>query len=588
MTAGESMSDLYRRLWYVISGKRRRQVRALGLLMLITSLFEVISIGAVLPFLAALSSPEKLFTNDHLEPLIRALDITQPSGIVAPLTLTFCIASLAAGAMRVLLLHKSLNFSFELGADISTEVYRRSLHQPYAVHISRNSSEIINAIAVKTNEVIFYIIAPAMTMFSAVFMSVAIIATLVVVVPLSALGALFVFGVLYALAMVFLRRRLWRNSARIASESSHAIRCLQEGLGGIRDILLDGTQEGFVSSFKRSDEVLRQAQRDNQFIAQSPRFIMEAAGMVLIALLARAFTNNQGGMADAMPMLAALALGLQRLLPSLQQAYQSWSTIKGAEESLRETLRLLEQPIPAPPAAGVTALKFDQSIRVRLLHFRYSEDDPWILEGVDLDIPKGSRVGFVGATGSGKSTLLDIIMGLLHPTCGELLIDDVPVTPANVAQWRPHVAHVPQDIFLTDGSVRQNIAFGVPEDQIDDEAVRHAAHLAHIGSTIEGWTRGYETVVGERGVQLSGGQRQRIGIARALYKNADLFVFDEATSALDSETEEAVMRSIESLPRKITILIIAHRLSTLKNCDHLIKLGNPATMVPALQPLPSE
>jgi ATP-binding cassette subfamily B protein len=543
--------------------------------MLITSLSEVISIGTVLPFLAALSSPEKLFTNVHAQPLIHILEITDPSGIVMPLTLAFCIASLVAGGMRVLLLHLSLGFSFALGADISNEVYRRSLHQPYSIHISRNSSEIINAIAVKTNEVIFFVIVPAMTMFSAIFMSVAIIATLAIVVPLSALGSLLVFGVLYVMVMVLLRRRLRRNSARIASESTNAIRCLQEGLGGIRDILLDGTQEGFVSSFKRSDQALRQAQRNNQFIALSPRFVMESTGMVLVALLALAFTKGQEGVAGAIPMLAALALGLQRLLPSLQQVYQSWSTINGAEESLRETLKLLEQSMPNDHGLGKASLQFAQSIRVHQLRFRYTYESPWILDGVDIEIPKGSRIGFVGVTGSGKSTLLDIIMGLLHPTQGELLIDGVSITSANVGQWRPHVAHVPQDIFLTDGSVRQNIAFGVPDELIDDEAVRRASHLAHIGSTIETWALGYDTVVGERGVQLSGGQRQRIGIARALYKEADLIVLDEATSALDNETEEAIMRSIESLPRKITILMIAHRLSTLKNCDRLIELGKP-------------
>jgi ATP-binding cassette subfamily B protein len=303
---------------------------------------------------------------------------------------------------------------------------------------------------------------------------------------------------------------------------------------------------------------------------------MESAGMVLIALLALMFSGGASGVSSAIPMLAALALGLQRLLPSLQQAYQSWSTINGAEASLRDTLKLLEQDMPTAPGRLPEPLAFNDEIRARKLRFRYGKGTPWILQGVDVVIRKGSRVGFVGATGSGKSTLLDIVMGLLHPDEGELLVDGVPITSGNVASWRTHIAHVPQDIFLTDGSVRENIAFGVPLDQIDEEAMRRAAHLAHVGTTIENWAKGYDTVVGERGVQLSGGQRQRIGIARALYKNADVFIFDEATSALDIDTEEAVMQSIELLPRRITVLIIAHRLSTLKNCDYLVELGKPA------------
>jgi ABC-type multidrug transport system fused ATPase/permease subunit len=570
----DSLWQLIIRLWHAISTRHRRQFFILLTLMVIGSFAEVISIGAVLPFLAALLSPESVFKHSSLLASLIDFNELSPKQIMLLMTVAFCATSLIAGAIRLLLLHKSVKFSFGLGSEISQEVYSRSLYQPYSVHVSRNSSEIINAIAVKTNEVIFYIIGPVMTMISALFLSIAIIATLTVVVPLQAIGSLFVFGIFYALVMVSLRSRLQRNSHTIAKESTKSIRCLQEGLGGIRDILLDRSQICFVSSFKRHDEALRQAQRDNQFIAQSPRFVIETLGMVFIAFLALALSNSQGGLVAVIPTLAALALGLQRLLPSLQQSYQAWSTIKGAEESLRETLKLLEQPITAPPTFELNSLKFEKSIRVDGLCFRYLDEAPWILEGFNLEIIKGSRLGFVGETGSGKSTLLDIIMGLLHPTRGELLIDGVPVTPANVDRWRPHVAHVPQDIFLADGTVRQNIAFGVDENEIDDESVSRAAHLAHIGSTIEGWTLGYETVVGERGVQLSGGQRQRIGIARALYKKADLFVFDEATSALDSDTEDAVMRSIESLPYKITILVIAHRLSTLKNCDRIIEIEN--------------
>lgn len=571
-----SLGSLTLRLWKAIGQPRRRQFKLLLVLMILSSLAEVISVGAVLPFLSALANPNRLLEHPTLVSTFGDLGVSTESEVIVVATAGFCAAVLFAGAIRILVLRMSLVYSFGLGSDLSSNVYRRSLYQPYAVHIARNSSEVINGIAIKTSEVIFYVIAPSMALFSSGFMAVAILITLCTIIPVSALAAFAVFGGLYALMIRVLRRCLRANSDTIARESTNTIRYLQEGLGGIRDILLDHTQETFVTTFQRSDLALRKAQRDNQFVSQSPRFLMESIGMVLIALIALGFSRGETGVTEVVPILAALALGMQRLLPALQQFYQSWSTIQGAQGSLRETLKLLEQPLAIDSQPASLPLKFDSHIELRNVGFRYAAGAPSILDNFSLVIPKGKRIGFIGETGSGKSTLLDIVMGLLHPSEGQMLVDGVQITATNVNAWRPHIAHVPQDLFLKDGTVRENIAFGVPPEYIDDEAVRHAASLAQLGPTIESLPDGYDTLVGERGVQLSGGQRQRIGIARALYKKADVFIFDEATSALDNATEEAVMRSIEGLDKRLTVLIIAHRLSTLKKCDEIIKL-NPQT-----------
>ena len=567
----ESIGRMVGRLWAHVEPRRRREFGFLMALTVAASMTEVLSIGAVLPFLAALANPDKVFANRFAQPFVDMLGLTAPAQIVLPLTILFCAAGLLAGATRILLLRVSLRLSFGVGADISNAVYRRTLHQPYSVHIARNSSEIINGISIKTNEVIFYVIMPGMILLSAAFMTLAIVGALSTFIPLAALLAFAVFGAFYGILIKNLRRRLKSNSERIARESTNGIRYLQEGLGGIRDILIDGTQDAFCATFRASDAALRDAQRNNQFIAQSPRYVMESAGMVLIAVIAFVLSRGSSGVTNTIPMLAALALGLQRLLPALQQGYQAWSTIQGAQDSLRDTLVLLDQQMPAAPAE-VDAIAFNREICIDRVSFRYTPTSPWILKDVRIVIPKGGRIGFVGTTGSGKSTLLDIVMGLLTPSAGDLLVDGVAITPARLASWRLHIAHVPQSIFLTDASVRENIAFGVPPGQIDDAAVRLAASSAQIGAAIDSWPDGYDTIVGERGVQLSGGQRQRIGIARALYKKADVIVFDEATSALDSATEEEVMKSIESLSDEITILIIAHRLSTLKNCSQVIEL----------------
>jgi ABC-type multidrug transport system fused ATPase/permease subunit len=546
--------------------------------MVLASFAEIISIGAVLPFLGVLTSPQRVFANPAAQPVIAYLGIKTPEQLLLPLTVSFAAASLLSGAIRILLLWSTVRLSFAVGGDLSTTVFTRTLYQAYSVHISRNSSEVINGISVKTNEVIFYIVMPTLSLISSAFILSGILVALLYITPSVALIAFGGFAVIYAAIIMAIRRGRRADSERIAFESTQVVKALQEGLGGIRDILIDGTQATFCSGFSLADRSLRKAQGNNQFISQYPRFAMESLGMVLIAGIAYMLTLQSSDIAKAIPVLAALALGLQRLLPASQQAYQAWATIQGAHGSLRDALLLLDQPMPELMSPSLSGSPRDQSIvlrhaiRLRDVSFRYREDAPWVLEHINLDIHKGSRVGFIGTTGSGKSTLLDIVMGLLSPTVGSLEIDGRQVDASNLYEWRAHIAHVPQSVYLTDNSVARNIAFGVPPDQIDLSRVKLAAERAQIGDSINRWPDGYDTVVGERGVQISGGQRQRIGIARALYKQADVIIFDEATSALDNETEEAVMQSIDSLSNDLTILIIAHRLSTLRNCSEVVRL----------------
>jgi len=299
---------------------------------------------------------------------------------------------------------------------------------------------------------------------------------------------------------------------------------------------------------------------------------MEPIGMILIAIMAYSMTQRSDGLNGVVPVLGALALGAQRLLPALQQSYSAVINIKGEQQSMYDVLDLLEQPLP-DMAAVSTPLDFKEEIRMENLGFRYEGGTPWVLRNINLTIPKGSRMGFIGTTGSGKSTLLDIVMGLLLPSEGNLVVDGQQLTGENRTGWQAHVAHVPQHIYLSDSTIEENIAFGVEKGKIDTERVKRAAQQAQISSSIEEWPDKYQTFVGERGVRLSGGQRQRIGIARALYKEANVIIFDEATSALDHKTESKFMKAVESLGMDLTILIVAHRLTTLAKCDQVIEIG---------------
>jgi ATP-binding cassette subfamily B protein len=574
MRDNKSNIFLLKLLWGHILKRRRRQFVLLLALMILTSVAEVVSIGSVLPFLGVLTAPDRIFDLSAMQSVIHTLKLTEPTQLLLPLTIAFSFAALIAGAMRLLLLWTSTRLSFATGADLSINIYRRTLYQPYATHCARNSSEVINGIASKTNNVTS-IIVNMLTLISSGIMLIAILITLMVVNPVIALVAFGGFGLIYAAIIRLTRKRLLINSQISARESTQVIKSLQEGLGGIRDVLIDGSQAAYCQIYSNADLPLRRAQGNTLFISLSPRYAMEALGMILIAALAYLLAQQGDGIAKAVPILGALALGAQRLLPVLQQAYSAWSGIQGGQASLKDTLHLLDQPWPDYiDQSSLQRLPFKSNISLKQIGFRYSMESPYVLKQLNLTIAKGSRVGFICATGSGKSTLLDIVMGLLQPTDGTLEIDNQAVTSANHRSWQAHIAHVPQAIFLADSTIEENIAFGIPKDKINHDRVYQAAQQAQIAESIESWPKQYQTFVGERGIRLSGGQRQRIGIARALYKQADVIIFDEATSALDNETEKAVMQAIEGLSKDLTLLIIAHRLTTLKNCTQIVELGS--------------
>ncbi len=541
--------------------------------MAVSTFAELVSIGAVLPFLGALAAPEKVFASPWAAPLIRALDLSTPGQLLLPLMVLFGLAALLSGVARVALLWGQTRLSFAIGADLGTDVYRRTLYQPYSVHAFRNSSEIVAGIMNKAGGLVFTTILPVLNMVSAILILGSVMVLLLAVDPVISLVAFAGFGGLYAGIARLTRKQLFRDGRRITVEQSNVIKALQEGLGGIRDVLLDGTQETYVRIFRAADLPLRRASANIAIIGGAPRYLIEAFGMLLIGGIAYLAVGRPGGIAEAIPVLGALALGAQRILPLLQQIYNSLTLLRGGKATLVDSLELLSQPLPDREVAGaVSPLPFRKTIALRDLCFQYDPEAPWVLQSINLEIPRGCRLGLIGATGSGKSTLLDILMGLLVPTGGSLTVDGVVVNDGNKRAWQAHIAHVPQSIYLADATIAENIAFGIPRQAIDMARVKQAAARAQIAATIESWKAAYETRVGERGIRLSGGQRQRIGIARALYKNADVIILDEATSALDGDTERAVMTAVDGLDKDLTIIMVAHRLSTLRNCDRIVEI----------------
>jgi ATP-binding cassette, subfamily B, bacterial PglK len=566
-------------LWRHLSKYRKKQFYLATVLMLIASLAEVASLGAVIPFLGALTNPERVYQYDIVQPIIEVLSIESPDQLILPLTIAFCALILISGAIRLLLLYVMTKISFSTGADLGINIYRRTLYQDYSVHLRRNSSDVINGIIIKTNTVINGVIMPILILTSSVIILIGIISLLFIVDPVIAIASSFGFGFLYWGVVQYTRQQLNENSQCIADQSTLLVKSLQEGLGGIRDVLINNSQQFYCQLYRDADMPFRRASGNNIFISGSPRFVVESLGAILIASIAYFMSVDEGGIIASLPVLGALALGAQKILPMLQQIYSSYTTIKGSQSSFEDVIELLDQPLPIHYNNQPIKMPFEKEIELSNIGFTHENSDIDTLKSINLKIKKGSFIGFIGETGSGKSTLIDVIMGLLSPTNGNISIDGQNINNNNRRSWQLHVAHVPQNIYLFDGTVEENIAIGIPKNKINHDRVVLAAKSAQIDSVIKKWKDGYQSSVGEHGVRISGGQRQRIGIARALYKQADVLILDEATSALDNATELSVMKAIEGFQSEITVLIIAHRLTTLKNCDQIIKLSGGAIQI---------
>jgi ABC-type multidrug transport system fused ATPase/permease subunit len=568
-----SVTGSLRFIWRQLSSARRRHfLMAMGV-MLLGAVAELVTIGSVLPFLALIADPSRAADVPMLGSLFGALGIESGRDAVMVAAGILIAAALFSAAVRLALTWTTLRFILELGHDVGIIVFARMLRQPYRYYVTRNSSELLASVE-KVQTVIWAVLMPAMQAVIGGVISLAIIGLLIAIDPSTAIIAAVAMSATYLGVSLAVRNRLHRNSKRLAAAASLRLQTIQEGLGGIRDLLLEQSQPVFEEKYRKVDREYRWAQAVNNLIAFGPRYIVESTGIVLIAVLAVYMSGQPGGIVAAIPILGALALGAQRLLPLLQQTYNGWSAFAGNRQMLFDVVGLMRAPVVAtlPRSKHEPVAPFRREVRLVDVGFDYVGRHQ-ALSGVNLAIAKGARVGLVGETGSGKSTLMDVIMGLLEPTSGEIQVDGVAMTDATRSSWQAQIAHVPQTIFLSDGSVAANIAFGEAVGEIDLERVREAARLAQIDPFILDLPEGYDTPVGERGIRLSGGQRQRIGIARALFKRAPVLVFDEATSALDDATEAAVMEAIASLGEDVTLLMIAHRVSTLRGCSQIVRLA---------------
>ena len=577
-----SLKLLARLVWRHLRPIRRWQLGGLLVLMLCNSLAELVTVASLVPFLMALSDPGSLWNNEWARRGAEVLGYDTDKSLALVITVVLMLMCLISAAVRSANLFASTRLSGLIGSDLAVEGFRRTLEQPYDVHIRRNSSEVITQL--RYLEVISRgVITPVLQGISGLTVSIALVAGLLSYQPAVAMLLSAILLVSYGGVIRVNRQRLNRISKLSNQYSQCALKVQQEGLGAIRDVILDHNEDMYVDTYLRAERPLMLLQAQADTLAGLPRFALEGAGMIAIAG-AVLYLITKGGINAALPAVGAIALGFQRLLPAVQQIYGAFTHLGAYKESLAGGLNLLEQTRSTDKLGQLytgsdekKVIRFEKSLKLTGITFSHQMAEAPVLKGIGLTIQKGEWIGIVGPTGSGKSTLLDIMMGLLLPTHGSICIDGLQLEDSGGLinrrkAWQLHLAHVPQTIFLADTSIAANIAFSENSKEIDNERLIWAASSAQALNFITSLPEGFDTIIGERGVRLSGGQRQRLGIARALYKEADVLILDEATSALDATTEQSVINSLWNLGRERTVVMVAHRISTLQRCQKIVEL----------------
>jgi ATP-binding cassette subfamily B protein len=546
--------------------------------MFLGALIEIVSIGSILPFLSALLNPnffEQSFFGFEIKELLGNKNKNEMISLALVIFVTIIVIS---SIFKTFLLWITTKFNANIGTDIANKVFIKLIAYPYEEYIQQSSDKLISDIANKVTAVIFSVIFPTLLFLSTVIQIFGIIVLLLFVNSLLVSYLILFFLIFYLLTFLFVKKKLFKNSKIIADEESYLIKYIQEGLGGKREITINNLHSFFIEKFKGSNRLLRVAQSRNNFLGILPRYVIEALAIIVVAFIFYYLLFNfmsEKPQGEVLALIGLLALSGQKLLPLTQQTYTSLSRVMGSRDSLKSIVNILNLKFEKKSYIKDfnQNLNFNKIISLKNITYEY-EKNKKIINNLNIEIGKGSKVGIIGKTGSGKSTLIDIIMGLLNPTEGKIYIDDQIINNDNLQDWQKHVAHVPQNIFLNDDTITNNVAYGINPNFIDMNLVKKSIKDADLLDYVSNLENGLDTIIGERGIKLSGGQKQRLAIARALYKQASLIVFDEATSALDVQTESNIMSVIKNFSVKVTIIIVAHRLETLKFCDILYEVSN--------------
>lgn len=564
----------------LLEPKQKKQFFVLQILVIGMTFAEILGIASMAPFMALVGDIDMLHQNNILATAYQFSGIKEPYDFVFLSGVSVLIFLTLSSFLSMFTTWKLLMYSSNIGAEISTRLYKHYIKQPWIFHASGSSAQLTKQVSVEAIRVTDGVISPLMLLNARAILAFFLSLSIFIYNPAVALAGVSIFVFAYLVLYTVVRKKLKENGEALSEISTNRFRLLNEGFGGIKDVLLLGRSQDFLNRFEASSEKFAYSRGNTFVLSQVPRYFMELLAFgSLIALVLYLLVSHKDDLGMILPILSVYALAGFKLLPAFQQIYSSISTIKGnivAFDYIKDDLIASQQQDANTDTQPTTKqLEVRYNIILENVEFTYPNKEKPALKSVNLNIKANTVVGIVGPSGSGKSTLIDLLLGLINPQSGELKVDGVNITVENLQEWQNAIGFVPQSIFLSEGSIAENVAFGIPKENIDKEKVKHAIKLAHLEELVSSMSKGIDTKVGERGVQLSGGQRQRIGIARALYNDANILVFDEATSALDGISEKMIMDAIHDFSGQKTIIMVAHRLKTVEKCDiiHLIQDG---------------
>ena len=569
------MIQTYKKIWQLLSIHERKRAVQLLIIMILMAFFEVLGIGSIMPFLSVLGSPDTIESNEYLSYIYNFFGFDSKNSFLLFLGFFALVMLIISAVFRSLAVFATSRFSNMRRHSISKQLFSKYLHQSYSFFLSRNSSEMSKTILSEVDIFIDQVMQPSLQLVTYVVVTIALTSFLILIDPILALILFALFGVFYVVIYLTIRKYLSKIGLDLQESNQKRFKIISETIGGIKDLKILGRESVYLSNFDNPSEIFSSCHATSQTLAQVPQYIIEviAFGSLLVMSM-YTIVSNEVDLGIMLPILGLYALGALKLKPSIQQIYSAVSSLRFGKPAIEIILNDLQQKSEQEICISndFKRLSLQKELKLKNITFNYPSKEVSALKDISTDIKVNSTVGIIGTTGAGKSTLVDIILGLLTPTIGNIEVDGYVLNSTNIRQWQNSIGYVPQSIFLADDTIASNIAFGVDKEHIDMAQVKSVSQMAQVDEFVVELEKEYDTIIGERGVRLSGGQRQRLGIARALYHNPELLVLDEATSALDNQTEAEVMKAINNMSGRKTIIMIAHRLSTVEKCDKIIKL----------------
>ena len=574
------MFKLVKNLFNLLSPSQRKRFYALQFLVIVTSILEILGVASIIPFIDLVGNMSQLEQNTFFAEIYRQSGIASESQFIFLVGLGVLGLLFVSMIISIFTTWRQSMFASKIGTEIADRLYTHYLNQDWLFHASTSSAQLTKKIATETMRITASVLVPLILINSKLILSVFMSIGVFLYDPKVALIGLSIFAIAYFILFRGFRKQLNKNGIAISKINEERFRLMNEGFGGIKDILLMGRNSSFIERFKKSGKTLAYSQGTNVALAQAPRYFVELIAFgTMISLILYLIASHNGNLGTILPILSVYALVIIKLLPSLQQIYSSMAIIKAnipAFESIQQDLFDSLHKESKSHMFERNCFTPKQNITLENITFTYPNKDEPALNKLDMRISVNNVIGIVGPSGSGKSTLIDILLGLIYPQNGHLKVDNKIINIENRRSWQNTIGFVPQSIFLSEGTIAENVAFGIPNNLIDFDQINQALEIANLSEFVKNLKNGINTKVGERGVQLSGGQRQRIGIARALYHNSQVLVLDEATSSLDGITEKMIMGAIDAFSGKKTIILVAHRLKTVQKCDQIffIDKGN--------------